>query len=124
MEFVGGLIVGGLIGWAITHWYYVKASKSAEKQTAQLSRNDEIMAEYLMRKERGENVEIIRGEPGTGLKGLNIKIVIGTATSTEMAGKITPVLGSDGPDEVQISENIVTVVKPEKDPDSGPLPSS
>ena len=113
MEFVGGLIVGGLIGWAITHWYYVKASRSAEKQIAQLSRNDEIMAEYLMRKERGENVEIIRGEPDTGLKGLNIKIVIGTGTSTETVGKITPVLG-----------NIVTVVKREKDPDSGPLPSS
>ena len=47
-----------------------------------------------MRHERGENVEIVRGKPGTGLKNLNVRIIM--------------------PEEIAIVENIAVVVKSEE----------
>ena len=95
MDWGTAIGVGGVAFSVLT---YFLGERSGRKAAGQQNRNMEILAEYLIRHERGENVEIVRGEPGTGLKNLNVRIMM--------------------PEEVAIKENIAVVVKPEeKDPD-------
>ena len=71
MELAIGILLGGLIGWAIAH--YVQATRDAGKQADQQNRNAEVLAQLQLLLNQGANVEYIRAADG-GLRGLNIII--------------------------------------------------
>ena len=79
MELAIGIVLGGLVGWAIAHQYYVRATLDAKEQADKQDWNSEILAEYMMRRDRGEEVEIVR-DPEGGLKNLNVQIRVSSAT--------------------------------------------